>query len=128
MLCQLFSGVSGHDVCMYLGDRWQSDLWTMHRSHKTRAGGNLQLNIRCSLWAQTLRRACRESIQVKKRVLIRGSGALGEASLDFRGNSPAFRFRSNSVLLNLEIDFSGFREAVRFEEQTGALMHRCIIK
>ncbi|CAK0782952.1 hypothetical protein CVIRNUC_006147 [Coccomyxa viridis] len=69
-----------------------------------------------------------ESIQVKKRVLIRGSGALGEASLDFRGNSPAFRFRSNSVLINLEIDFSGFREAVRFEEQTGALMHRCIIK
>ena len=72
--------------------------------------------------------ACRESIQVKKRVLIRGSGALGEAKLDFRGNSPAFRFRSSNVLLNLDIDFSGFREAVRFEEQTGALMHRCIIK
>ena len=65
---------------------------------------------------------------MKKRVRIRGSAALGEARLDFRGNSPAFRFRSSSVLLNLDVDFSGFREAVRFEQQTGALMHRFIIK
>ena len=36
---------------------------------------------------------CRESVDVEKRVLIQGQGALGEARLDQRANSPAFRLR-----------------------------------
>ena len=73
---------------------------------------------------------CRESVNVRKRVLIRGRGSLGETRVDHRGNSPAFRLSNASVLLNLDIDFSGYREALRFEgsDPSGALIHDCIIK
>ena len=63
-------------------------------------------------------------------MLIRGRGALGETRVDHRGNCPAFRISNASVLLNLDIDFSGYREALRFEgsDPAGALVHDCIIR
>jgi len=74
--------------------------------------------------------ACRDSVQVKKRVLIRGRGGLGETKVDHRGNSPAFRLSSSSVLLNLDLDMTGYREALKFEgsDPSGALMHDCIVR
>ena len=80
--------------------------------------------------AEQLGMEYRESVQVRKRVLIRGRGALGETRMDHRGNCPAFRLSNSSVLLNLDIDFSGYREALRFEgsDPSGALVHDCIIR
>jgi len=73
---------------------------------------------------------CRDSVQVKKRVLIRGRGNLGETKVDHRGNSPAFRLSSSSVLLNLDLDMTGYREALKFEgsDPSGALVHDCIVR
>lgn len=74
--------------------------------------------------------ACRESVQVRKRVLIRGRGELGETKVDHRGNCPAFRINNASVLLNLDIDMTGYREALRFDgaDPAGALVHKCIVR
>ena len=65
-----------------------------------------------------------QSIDVDKRILIHGEGRLGEASLDQRANSPAFRVRRAAVLRNVDIDMTGFREAVLVE---GAAMLRPLI-
>lgn len=67
---------------------------------------------------------------MKKRVLIRGTGALGETRVDHRGNAPAFRIANASVLLNLDIDMTGYTEALKFEgtDPAGALVHECIIR
>ncbi len=69
-------------------------------------------------------------MQVRKRVLMRGRGELGETKVDHRGNCPAFRMSNASVLLNLDIDMTGYREALRFDgtDPAGALVHECIIR
>ena len=48
---------------------------------------------------------------VRRRILIRGEGALREATLDARANSPAFRILRRGVIQNVEVDFTGFCEA-----------------
>ena len=45
---------------------------------------------------------------VRRRILIRGEGALCEATLDARANSPAFRILRSCVIQNVEVDFTGF--------------------
>ena len=53
--------------------------------------------------------------EIRKRVLIRGEGAFREAVIDARNNSPIFRIHRPCVIQNLDIDFTGFSEAVRVE-------------
>ncbi len=52
------------------------------------------------------------TIFVDKRVLIRSEGTLEETTIDHRGNSPIFRISRNAVLQNVDIDMTGFREAL----------------
>ncbi|DBB01102.1 hypothetical protein WJX77_003106 [Trebouxia sp. C0004] len=53
-----------------------------------------------------------ETINITKRILIRGSGPLGETKVDQRANCPTIRITRSAVIMNLEIDMTGFREAV----------------
>ncbi len=71
-----------------------------------------------------------QSVDVDKRILIHGEGRLGEASLDQRANSPAFRLRRAAVLRNLDVDMTGFREAVLVEGAAALrpLIDGCIIR
>lgn len=71
-----------------------------------------------------------EAVGVDKRILIHGQGALGEARIDQRANSPAFRLRRSAVLRNIDVDMTGFREAVLVEGKAGVrpLVQRCIIR
>lgn len=50
-----------------------------------------------------------------KRILIHGQGGLGEAKIDQRANSPAFRLWRSAVLRNIDVDMTGFREGVLVE-------------
>lgn len=56
---------------------------------------------------------CGQVVDVDKRVIIRGEGAFREATLDARNNSPIFRITRPCVIQNVDIDFTGFSEAVR---------------
>ena len=69
-------------------------------------------------------------MDVDKRILIHGQGQLGQASLDQRANSPAFRIRRAAVLRNIDVDMTGFREAVLVEGSTALrpLIDGCIIR
>ena len=66
---------------------------------------------------------------VRHRILIRGEGALREATLDARSNSPAFRILRSCVIQNVEIDFTGFCEAIRVEgdARVTPLVERCAV-
>jgi hypothetical protein len=46
------------------------------------------------------------SCHVERRVLIRGEGALREATIDCRSNAPLFRISRPCVLQNLDCDFT----------------------
>ena len=72
----------------------------------------------------------RQSVDVDKRILIHGEGRLGEASLDQRANSPAFRLRRAAVLRNVDVDMTGFREAVLVEGAAALrpLIDGCIVR
>ncbi len=64
------------------------------------------------------------------RVLIHGQAALGEARIDQRANAPAFRLRRTAVLRNVDIDMTGFREALLVEGGPGVkpFVQRCVIR
>lgn len=72
----------------------------------------------------------REAVDVDMRVLIHGQGALGEARIDQRANAPAFRLRRAAVLRNVDIDMTGFREALLVEGGPGVkpFVQRCVIR
>ena len=55
---------------------------------------------------------CRESVDIDKRLLIRGEGRLGETQIDQRANSPTFRIQRTCVIHNLDLDMTGFRECL----------------
>lgn len=59
-----------------------------------------------------------------------GEGALGEASIDQRANCPTFRITRACVVRNVDIDMTGFREAVMVEGPTSLqpLIQGCIIR
>ena len=59
---------------------------------------------------------CGETVCVTKRVWIKGEGALKEATIDMRANSPTFRITRSSVVSNVDFDFSGFAESVRIAQ------------
>ena len=65
-----------------------------------------------------------------KRVLIRGEGMLGEARLDHRANCPALRIGRTCVVQGLDIDMTGFREAVKIEGPASVrpAIQNCIIR
>lgn len=67
---------------------------------------------------------------MNKRLLIKGEGALGEARIDHRSNAPAFRISRSCVLHGIDIDMTGFREAVKVEgtSQVQPLIQNCIIR
>ena len=71
-----------------------------------------------------------EVVEVNKRVIIRGEGALRDAIVDCRNNSPLLRIKRSCVVQNLEIDFTGFSEAVRVlgDERVKPLIENCVIK
>ena len=78
---------------------------------------------------------CGDSVTVTKRVLITGEGALRDAVVDARNNSPIFRLRRACWIANVDFDFTGFSEALRVESGDGAaarapdpLVERCGIK
>ena len=58
---------------------------------------------------------CGAVCDVDKRVVIRAEGGFREAVVDARNNSPIFRIQRPCVLMNLDIDFTGFSEAIRVE-------------
>lgn len=72
-----------------------------------------------------------ETVCIKKRVLIEGEGRLGEVVIDQRANNPTFRIERGGVLIrNLDIDHTGFREAILIDgsEYVNPLIERCDIK
>lgn len=72
-----------------------------------------------------------ETISIKKRILIEGEGQLGETVIDQRANTPTFKIERGGVLIrNLEIDHTGFREAVLIDgnEHVNPLIEHCDIK
>ena len=54
-------------------------------------------------------------MHVSKRVLIQGEGELGEARYDMRGNCPALRLSRACFVRRLDVDMTGFREALKVE-------------
>lgn len=78
---------------------------------------------------------CGDSVTVTKRVLISGEGALRDAVVDARNNSPVFRLRRACWIVNVDLDFTGFSEALRVESGDGEmckfanpLIERCSVK
>ncbi|PRW57622.1 tetratricopeptide repeat 1 [Chlorella sorokiniana] len=72
-----------------------------------------------------------QCITLDKRLLIEGEGALGEASIDQRANVPTFRIQRGGVVLrNLDLDHTGFREALLVDGPTTVtpLIQSCNIK
>ncbi len=65
-----------------------------------------------------------------KRVLIQGEGALGEARYDMRANSPALRVARACLIRRLDVDMTGFREALLVEGSANAkpAIQDCIIR
>eukprot|EP00873_Tetraselmis_striata_P017067 jgi/Tetstr1/437331/TSEL_002815.t1 len=68
-----------------------------------------------------------ETVKVTKRVLITGEGELEEATVDFRGNSPAFHITANAVLENVFVDMSGYSAAISINgaENVQPLIENC---
>jgi parallel beta-helix repeat protein len=56
------------------------------------------------------------TVDVTKRVWIKGEGCLKEATIDMRANSPTFRITRSSVVSNVDFDFSGFAESLRVSQ------------
>ena len=78
---------------------------------------------------------CGDSVTVTKRVLITGEGALRDAVVDARNNSPIFRLRRACWIANVDFDFTGFSEVLRVESGEGErarhpnpLIERCGVK
>ncbi|PSC73819.1 Small glutamine-rich tetratricopeptide [Micractinium conductrix] len=72
-----------------------------------------------------------QAITLNKRVMIEGEGALGEATIDQRANVPTFRIvRGGVVLRNIDLDQTGYREALLVEGAAGTapLLLGCRIK
>lgn len=62
-----------------------------------------------------------DTLTINKRILIQGQGSLGETVIDQRANNPTFRLtRTGAVLHNLDIDHTGFREALLIEGSGGS--------
>jgi hypothetical protein len=72
-----------------------------------------------------------QSITINKRILIEGQGTLGEMVIDQRANCPTFRItRGGVVLRNLDIDHTGFREALLIDGKATVtpFIENCILK
>lgn len=72
-----------------------------------------------------------ECVTINKRVIIHGEGSLGATVIDQRANVPTFRFvRGGAVVRNLDLDQTGFREAVLVDgpATVAPLIEQCIIK
>ena len=65
-----------------------------------------------------------------KRLLIQGEGRLGETKVDQRANSPTFRITRSCVVRNLDLDMTGFHEAVVVTGGAGVapIIDGCIIR
>jgi len=73
---------------------------------------------------------CGQVADVDKRVIIRGEGAFREATLDARNNSPIFRITRPCVIQNVDVDFTGFSEAIRIvgDERVNPFIENCRVK
>ena len=65
-----------------------------------------------------------------KRLLIEGAGQLGETKIDQRANSPTFRISRTCVIRNIDIDMTGFREAIFISGPASVqpLIQHCIVR
>ena len=108
--------------------RWQAALGTLPQlCHISGSSGKGIATCRC-LSAPL---PCRECIVLSKRLLIEGEGALGETIIDQRANCPTFRItRGGVVLRNLDLDQTGFREAllVTGGATVRPLLEGCVLK
>ncbi|KAL3162418.1 hypothetical protein ABBQ32_010088 [Trebouxia sp. C0010 RCD-2024] len=70
-----------------------------------------------------------EAINITKRILLRGSGQLGDSKIDQRANSPTFRISRGAVIMNIEVDMTGFREAVLITgtDRVSPVLQKCSI-
>lgn len=73
---------------------------------------------------------CATVCEIDKRVLIRGEGAFREATADCRNNSPLFRIKRSCVIQNLDVDFTGFCEAIRIngDARVKPFIENCVVK
>jgi tetratricopeptide (TPR) repeat protein len=72
-----------------------------------------------------------ETVKITKRILIEGEGQLGETVVDQRANVPTFKIeRGGVVIRNLDIDHTGFREAILIDgtSNVNPLIEGCDIK
>lgn len=72
-----------------------------------------------------------ETVKITKRILIEGEGQLGETVVDQRANVPTFKIeRGGVVIRNLDIDHTGFREAILIDgtDNVNPLIEGCDIK
>ncbi|KAK9828720.1 hypothetical protein WJX72_001708 [[Myrmecia] bisecta] len=71
-----------------------------------------------------------ECLNIDKRILIRGEGLLGETRIDQRANCPTFRISRNCVIQNIDVDMTGFREAIMVTgpKEVQPLIEDCIIR
>ena len=69
-------------------------------------------------------------ICVNKRVLICGTGAFGDVTMEQRSNCPLMRITSAAVIQNLSMELCGFRECLLFEgdARNTALMQDCSVR
>ena len=67
---------------------------------------------------------------ISKRVVVQGEGPLGTTKIDQRSNSPGLRITRSCLMQNLDVDMTGFREAVRVEGSSSVqpLLLSCIIR
>jgi hypothetical protein len=61
---------------------------------------------------------------VDKRILIRGEGALKEATVDCRSNVPLFRVTRPCVIQNVDVDFTGFSQVKFFTHRSVSTFDR----
>lgn len=71
-----------------------------------------------------------EVCEINKRVLIRGEGAFRDATVDCRNNSALFRIKRPCVIQNVDVDFTGFSEAIRIvgDERVKPFIENCVVK
>jgi hypothetical protein len=70
------------------------------------------------------------TVEVDKRVLIRGEGRLGDTTVEQRSNSPLMRLSAPAVLQNLVLDLCGFRECLLVEgdARVTPLLEGCTVR
>lgn len=70
------------------------------------------------------------TVNVNKRVLIRGEGTMSETTYDQRANTPTLRITCTALVQNIDFDMSGFRECILVDgdQSVRPIIEHCSIK